>query len=90
MKLSPQKAIAAHCKGCIYDPEEKGTYQDQIEACTITKCELYEHRPMTLKTRRLQKEKYLASLSPAEIVLVEERKKKRQANMLKIRELSGD
>lgn len=38
-------AVKAHCKGCIYDPEESGTWVQQVRNCTVTKCELYEWRP---------------------------------------------
>lgn len=43
--VSPRKAIAAHCKGCIYDKAEPGTWLEQVMNCKITSCELYFHRP---------------------------------------------
>ncbi len=64
IKTSPQKAIALFCRGCVYDPKDKGTYTEQIEACQIITCELHPHRPLSGKTKRAQREKYLASLSP--------------------------
>jgi hypothetical protein len=72
-KLSPQQAIFQHCKGCTYDPHEKGTWVEQVDACTITQCELYEHRKKTLKTRRFEKEKELALLTPAQREIVQTR-----------------
>jgi hypothetical protein len=44
-KISPRKAIAAHCKGCLYDKAAPGTWRQQVEECTIKTCELYEFRP---------------------------------------------
>jgi hypothetical protein len=66
MKLSAQKAIYAHCKGCIYDPLAGGTWVEQVENCKITQCELYDHRKLTAKTRRLNRENYLAGLPQEE------------------------
>ena len=53
---SPRQAIKAHCIGCIYDNAEKGNKLEQIEACTIVQCELYEYRPKSTKTRKLERE----------------------------------
>ena len=65
-KISAQKAIRNHCKGCIYDPLEKGTWLQQVDACTVTKCELFNHRPLTAKTRAKNEEKRLSLLTQAE------------------------
>ena len=81
-KISAQKAIKNHCKGCIYDSEEKGTWLQQIEACTITKCELYNHRPLTSKTRRINEEKRLELLSPTEREIIENRRDKHRKILL--------
>jgi len=72
-KISPQRAIKNHCRVCIYDPLAGGTCAEQIENCAITHCELYNHRPLTGKTRRLNRENYLASLAPAERLVADER-----------------
>lgn len=64
--ISPRRAIALHCKGCIYDPLAGGTWREQVEHCAITGCELYQHRPLTAKTRQSEREKALASLPPDE------------------------
>jgi len=82
MKLSPQKAIFNHCKNCIYDTAEKGTWIEQVENCKITQCEFYEHRKLTSKTRRLQRENYLASLSPSEREIVEKRQEESRKRLL--------
>jgi hypothetical protein len=82
MKLSPQKAIYNHCKNCIYDPAEKGNWVEQVENCKITQCELYEHRKLTSKTRRLQRENYLASLPPSERAIVEKRSQECRERLL--------
>ena len=62
MKVSSKKAIANHCKECTYDPLSDGTWRQQVQACTITKCHLYEFRPITLKSISLRRENILASL----------------------------
>jgi hypothetical protein len=85
MKKSPQQAIKAFCKSCIYDPENGGTWTEQVEGCTVVKCELYEHRPLTMKTRKKMREKYLASLTPAEREIAEERSKAAGERMAKLR-----
>ena len=72
-KVSPQRAIANHCKGCIYDSLAGGTWREQVEACPIVKCELYQHRPLTDKTRQFNREKYLASLTQGERDVILER-----------------
>lgn len=53
---SPRQAIAQHCKGCISDEHCAGTWRQQVEACNITDCALYEHRPLSFKTRQLLKD----------------------------------
>jgi len=44
-KKSPRKAIAAHCRWCIYDPKAPGSCLQQIMDCTVKTCELFEYRP---------------------------------------------
>ena len=75
MITSPKKAIANHCKGCAYDPQDVGSWRQQVEACTITICDLYDHRPITAKSRRLRQENYLASLTHDQRELIETRHK---------------
>ena len=71
MKTSALKAIRQNCKDCIYDSAEKGTWIEQVEACEITQCAFYEHRPLTGKTKRLNNEKNLALLTPSEREIVQ-------------------
>jgi hypothetical protein len=85
MKKSPQQAIKLHCKSCIYDPQNKGTWIEQVEGCTVAKCELYEHRPLTAKTRKELREKHLASLPQAEREIIENRSKEAGERMAKLR-----
>jgi hypothetical protein len=45
---SRKAAIDAFCKQCIYDPEGgTGTWRQQVEACTTTRCPLYPVRPVS-------------------------------------------
>lgn len=82
---SPKKAIASHCKGCVYDSQSAGNWRQQVEACTITNCELYEHRPLTAKTRRFNNETRLAMLTQEQREIVEIRNSQRTLNMLNLR-----
>jgi len=44
--MSLRKAINDHCKWCSYDPQSGlGNWRQQVEACTITRCALWPHRP---------------------------------------------
>jgi hypothetical protein len=83
--VSPKKAIALHCKGCIYDSHDKGNWLQQVEGCTITDCPLYRHRPLTAKTRRFNNENHLASLTPAERDIVQLRQGMLREKMLNVR-----
>jgi hypothetical protein len=85
MKPSPKKAIATYCKGCIYDHHCSGNWREQVEACTITNCDLYDHRPLTAKTTALQRENLLAALPDHERAIVLERAEKRALNMVNLR-----
>ena len=48
---SRQAAIDAHCKWCIYDHLDHGTWREQVQNCTSTECALHEVRPVTIKSR---------------------------------------
>ena len=65
--MKKQQAIRAYCKGCNYDPQDKGTWLDQVEACTITNCELYEHRPLTTATRQKIRDEKVAQMNPEQL-----------------------
>ena len=44
--MSLRAAINAMCKACIYDPiGGRGTWRQQVEACTAPRCPLYAVRP---------------------------------------------
>jgi len=66
-KISPKKAIANYCAGCIYDSKAGGTRLEQIEHCSVVTCELYLFRPLTKKTR-------LAMRTPEQIENAEKRR----------------
>lgn len=51
MKVTRQKAIAAKCKDCIHDPEAPGTWVQQVEACEIRACSLWQYRPKSRKKK---------------------------------------
>jgi hypothetical protein len=81
MKLTVRQAINKNCKECIYDPQDKGTWIEQVEACTITICPFYEHRKLTGKTKAILKEKHLAALPQTERDLYLEKLEKQRAKM---------
>ncbi len=83
---SPRKAIALHCKDCIYDSHCSGNWRQQVEACTISDCPLYDHRPITGHTARLQRENHLATLTPHEREIVLKRSIKRALNLANVRD----
>ena len=44
--MSLRKAIDAMCKDCIYDDQDKGTWRQQVAACTLKTCPLHPVRPI--------------------------------------------
>ena len=48
-KHSLRAAINKACKDCIYDEHAKGegSWRQQVEVCTVTKCGLYPVRPVS-------------------------------------------
>ena len=49
-KRSLRGAINAYCKSCGYDPTRGaglGAWREQITDCTVTKCALYDVRPVS-------------------------------------------
>lgn len=57
-KRSMRAAINAYCKECTYDDAFKGggTWREQVEACTVTKCPLYEFRPVSRPRKNAEQE----------------------------------
>lgn len=53
---SYKKSVENFCRDCCYDPTEAGSWRKQVEDCTITKCALYDVRPKTTETIRLDRE----------------------------------
>lgn len=49
-KMSRTKAINEHCKACIYDKHDSGTWREQVENCGSQHCALWQHRPKTSAT----------------------------------------
>ena len=46
-KRSRPKAIEFKCRDCICDDDAPGNWRQQVTACTITDCALWEWRPVT-------------------------------------------
>ena len=47
---SLKTAVNAMCKSCCYDKAEAGSWREQVENCHITKCPLWEVRPLSVAT----------------------------------------
>lgn len=45
-RLSLRNAIDDKCRECIYCPEEKGAWRQQVAACTVRRCPLFPVRPV--------------------------------------------
>ena len=45
--LTRQQAINAHCRDCICDELDVGTWRQQVTACSFTACNLYGFRPVS-------------------------------------------
>ena len=43
--MSLRAAVNAKCKDCCFDPIEPGRWKQQVEACSVTRCPLYDVRP---------------------------------------------
>ena len=46
MPKNLRKAIDNMCKDCTYDELDKGTWRQQVAACTIKTCPLHSVRPV--------------------------------------------
>ena len=72
---TPQQAINAMCKSCVYDDQANGTWREQTEGCGIPSCPLYELRPVSAATRKQRSEERFNALSESEkIIEIEKRK----------------
>lgn len=46
IRTSLRGAINAHCRDCVYDPSNGGTWRQQVEDCTVKACSLHSVRPV--------------------------------------------
>jgi len=72
---TPQQAINAKCKDCIYDDQAGGTWREQTEGCEISSCPLYELRPVSAATKKQRSEERFNALSESEKLLEIEKRK---------------
>lgn len=47
-RVSLRALLNAHCRDCIYDPTNGGSWRKQVENCTVTVCALYSVRPKSV------------------------------------------
>jgi len=50
-KIGLRKAVDNHCRDCIYDEQEIGTWRAQVELCTAIDCDLFLFRPLPIKKK---------------------------------------
>lgn len=48
---SLKKCVENMCKSCTYDATQSGSWRNQVEACTVKTCALWEVRPVTMETQ---------------------------------------
>ena len=46
-KVGMRKRINDHCRECIYDESDAGSWRKQVQACTIERCQLWDIRPVS-------------------------------------------
>ena len=62
---SRAQAIEAHCKWCIYDELDHGTWREQVENCNMHDCALHPFRPLTVKSGNAKRDAKKAGKSIA-------------------------
>ncbi len=48
IRTSLRASINAHCRDCVYDPSNGGSWRKQVENCTVLACSLYNVRPKSI------------------------------------------
>ena len=43
--MSLRKAINDKCRECVFDPEGRGTWREQVYMCAVPNCPFYSVRP---------------------------------------------
>ena len=69
MKLSRKKAMDKMCKDCTYDELDAGTWTQQVEACGIESCSMWEYRPLSGATKQRLKEERIAQMSEEDLAV---------------------
>jgi hypothetical protein len=46
--------VNAHCVNCIYDEHIPGGWRQQVQACTVTACALWDSRTHSYRHKRLK------------------------------------
>ena len=57
-----RSSINAKCKQCIYDPSNGGTWRQQVDACTVVSCPLFDVRPQSYVPAKVKNVAHLADL----------------------------
>ena len=45
-----RKCVDQHCRDCIYDEMQPGTWRKQVQECTSLNCALFSVRPLPIAT----------------------------------------
>ena len=46
--------VDAKCVDCIYDPKGRGNWRQQVSACTVVACPLYDVRPVSHPKKKVK------------------------------------
>ena len=49
VRRSRRAAIEAKCRDCIYDPQARGTWRQQVTLCSCFDCPLWQFRPRSYR-----------------------------------------
>ena len=72
-KLTKQQAIDLHCKDCLYDEYDTGSWRKQTTQCEMKACTLYPYRPIDKAAMAEKRAVKLASMSNKERILYNKR-----------------
>jgi len=49
MSFAWRQVLDKHCKACIYDETNGGSWRSQVEACSVESCAWWPHRAKSFK-----------------------------------------
>lgn len=85
-KTNKTQAIKEKCEDCIYDPLAGGTNLMQIEKCSQPACPLYQHRPLTSATKKVNQQAAYELMTPEQKAKFDAKSKAAAERFAKARE----